>query len=136
MVHPESAELYLQHESGSTELIRVETKLSDINLTPGSWQIIGLVWQGQEYDSLEEGAKFEFTILEKAPSYVGSFVVQCPKVEPENLSEIRKMEFFNRFQFTSPQGTCEMLVGNDIVKVRRAWSKLEKVPPKRLQLAF
>lgn len=136
LLYPAEVELFLVHESGKKELIRIETNLSDIDLDKGHWQVEGLIWNGSEYEALAEGAKFEFLLQQKAPSYVGSFVVECPKVEAVNMKEIRKMEFFNRFSFTSPQGTCEMLVGNDLIKVRKAWSKLEKSSPKKLLLGF
>jgi hypothetical protein len=136
LIYPDAVELYLQHANGTTELIKIETKLSDINLTPGTWQVIGIVWAGQEYEALDEGAKFEFTLKPKSSNYVGSYVIQCPKVENQNMGQIRKMEFFNRFQFTSEQGTCEMLVGNGLSKVRKAWSHLQKTKPKNLRLAF
>lgn len=136
LIYPDATELYLQHDNGTTELIKIETKLSDINLTPGTWLIVGIVSAGQEYEALDEGAKFEFTLKPKSSNYVGSYVIQCPKVENQNMAEIRKMEFFNRFQFTSSQGTCEMLVGNGLSKVRKAWGVLQKTNPKNLRLAF
>lgn len=136
LLSPSEIEFFLTHESGKKELVRIETNLSDIEMEKGAWLITGLIWNGQEYEALDEGAKFEFLLHKKNPAYVGSFVVHCPKVPLENMKEIRKMEFFNRFNFTSSAGTCEMLVGNDLPKVRKAWSKLEKVPASRLQLGF
>lgn len=136
LVYPQSVELLLVHESGDSELIRIDTRLSDLNLSPGNWHIQGVVSEGLEYEALEQESKFDFKIHPKGPSYVGSFFIECPGVKKKNLSEVRKMEFFHRYKFTSLHGTCEMVVGNDLKRVRRAWSRLEKVPASRLRLAF
>lgn len=136
LVSPEIIELFLIHEKGQSELIRIDTPLSDLTLAPGNWQVQGVVVDGVEFEALEQGAKFTFNVDRKRPSYVGSFVVECPRVSSSKIRPVKKMEFFNRFSFTSLQGTCEMLVGNDLKRVSRAWARLEKLPPSRLRLGF
>ncbi len=137
LIYPLDVEFALSHRvSGKKEFIRVETTLSDIELPAGHYNIEAVSVGGEKYDALEGQELFQFEIKKRSPTYIGSFVVECPKVGTLHLSELRKMKFFNRLNFTGDNGTCEMIVGNDIDNVRRAWSKLEKKPGSRLLLGF
>jgi hypothetical protein len=130
-------EFGLHHqETGKKELIRVETTLSDIELPAGHYNIESLVVGSERYDSLEGEELFQFEIKKDSPTYIGSYVVECPKVGPPHFTHLKKMKFFNRVNFTGNTGTCELIVGNDLINVRRAWGKLEKKPPSKLQIGF
>lgn len=137
LISPQIMELVLRHqESGKNEFIRVETTLSDLELPPGLYRIESVIVGGEKYDALEGQELFQFEVSKKAPTYIGSYVIECPKVGPVHLDELRKMKFFNRLNFTGQPGACEMIVGNDLPNVRRAWSRLERVPGTKLQLGF
>jgi hypothetical protein len=137
LIYPLDIEFALTHrETGKKEYIRVETTLSDIELPAGHYNIESVAVGSEKYDALEGQELFQFEIKKKSPTYIGSFVVECPKVGTLHFSELRKMKFFNRLNFTGNNGACEMIVGNDIDNVRRAWSRLEKKPGSRLLLGF
>jgi hypothetical protein len=133
---PETVEIHLQHEGGQKEVLKIETKLSDLTLAPGNWKVRALSVDGKIYEPLVTGAKFNFQIHKNRPSYLGSYFIECPRLRKNNLKAVKRMEFFNRFPFTSSHGTCEMVVGNDLNRVRKAWSSLTKLPPKQLNLGF
>lgn len=137
LIYPLEVEFALSHQpSGKKEYIRVETTLSDIELPSGQYNVESIMVGEEKYDALEGQELFQFEIKKKSPTYIGTFVIECPKVGTLHLSELRKMKFFNRLNFTGNNGVCEMIVGNDIDNVRRAWSKLEKKPGSKLLLGF
>lgn len=136
LAYPAAVEIHLEHEKGQKEILQLVETLSEISLLPGSWQVRGLSVEGKFFEPLATGAKFNFQIQKDSPSYLGSYFVECPRLKRDNLRSVKKMEFFNRFPFTSIHGTCELVVGNDLRRVRRAWSTLTKLPAKRLNLGF
>ncbi len=137
LIYPADIEFALYHrESGKKEYIRVETTLSDIELPAGHYNIESVAVGAEKYDALEGQELFQFEIKKKSPTYIGSFVVECPKVGTLHFTELKKMKFFNRLNFTGNNGACEMIVGNDLDNVRGAWSKIEKKPGSKLLLGF
>lgn len=137
LIYPENIEFGLHHqETGKKELIRVETTLSDIELPAGHYNIESITVGMEKYDSLEGEELFQFEIKKKSPTYVGSYVVECPKVGTLHFTHLKQMKFFNRLNFTGISGTCELIVGNDLANVRRAWGKLEKKPASKLLIGF
>lgn len=137
LIYPAEIEFVLSHrESGKKEFIRVETTLSDIELPAGFYSVESIAVGEERFDALEGQELFQFEIKKNSSTYVGTFVVECPKVGTLHLGVLRKMKFFNRLNFTGDTGACEMIVGNDIDNVRRAWSRLEKKPGSRLLLGF
>lgn len=137
LIYPEFVEFTLvHHATGKKEYIRVETTLSSLDLPEGQWNIESMSVGEQKYDALEGQETFQFEIKKNAPTYVGSYVIECPKVGSLHFAELRRMKFFNRLNFTGETGTCELIVGNDLVNVRRAWAKLEKKPGSKLLLGF
>ncbi len=137
LIYPEYIEFGVHHqESGRKELIRIETTLSDIELPAGHYNIESVIVGPERYDSLEGQELFQFEIKKNSPTYIGSYVVECPKVGPLHFSHLKQMKFFNRLNFTGISGTCELIVGNDLINVRRAWGKLEKKPSSKLLLGF
>lgn len=137
LIYPSQVEFVLRHrESRRNEFIRVETTLSDLELPAGQYNVESVVIDGEKFDALEGQELFQFEIKKKSPTYIGSFVVECPKVGTHHFADLRKMDFFNRLHFTGSSGACELIVGNDIRNVRRAWAKLKKRPASKLQLGF
>ncbi len=137
LIYPAEMEFSLIHqETGKKDIIQVETTLSHIDLPAGFYNIEALEVGTEKFEALEGQELFQFEIKKNSPTYIGSFVVECPKVGTLHFSELRKMKFFNRLNFTGDSGACELIVGNDIENVRRAWAKLEKKPASRLQLGF
>lgn len=137
LIYPSTVEFVLRHhETNNNEYIRVETTLSDLELPIGHYTIEAVIVGTEKFEALEGQEMFQFEIKKKAPTYIGSYVVECPKVGTLHFAELRKMSFFNRLNFTGNTGACEMIVGNDLANVRRAWSKIEKRPGSKLQLGF
>ncbi len=137
LIYPEFVEFTLvHHETGKKEYIRVENTLSSLDLPEGQWNIESLSVGEEKFDALEGQETFQFEIKKNSPTYVGSYVIECPKVGSLHFAELRKMKFFNRLNFTGETGTCELIVGNDLINVRRAWAKLEKKPGSKLLLGF
>lgn len=138
LIYPSDAvEFALVHQgSGKKEFIRVETTLSEIDLPTGLYSIEAMVVGNEKFEALEGQELFQFEIKKKSPTYIGSYVVECPKVGSLHMGELRKMKFFNRLNFTGETGVCELIVGNDLDNVRRAWSKLEKKSGRLLQIGF
>lgn len=137
LIYPADVEFVLRHhETDKNEYIRVETTLSDIELPTGHYTVEAVIVGAEKFEALEGQELFQFEIKKKSPTYIGSYVVECPKVGTLHFAELRRMSFFNRLNFTGASGVCEMIVGNDIVNVRRAWSRLEKRPGSKLLLGF
>jgi hypothetical protein len=137
LIYPADVEFVLTNrETNKKEFIRVETTLSDIELPAGHYNVDAVIVGDEKFDSLDGEEVFQFEIKKKAPTYIGSYVVECPKIGTLHFAELRKMKFFNRFNFTGNSGACEMIVGNDHENVRRAWSKLENKPGSKLLLGF
>jgi hypothetical protein len=137
LIYPANVEFTLIHqETKKKEFIRIETTLSDIDLPAGHYNIESLNVGEEKFDYLEGEELFQFEIKKNAPTYVGSYVVECPKIGTLHFAELRKMKFFNRLKFTGNSGPCEVIVGNDLNNVRRAWSKIEKKPGSKLLLGF
>lgn len=137
LVSPLGIELAISHvATGKKELLKIETNLSEIDLLPGQWVVSGFVLDGQTYEALSDRPQFTFELKGRDQVYVGSYVIECPKIGEANLSELRKMKFFSRYSFSNERGPCEMVVGDDLVNVRREWAKLEKSSAKKLRLGF
>ncbi len=127
LIDPLGLELKLFNiDDKKEETILVETALSRIELAPGHWQIIGFKYQGQNFNVLNTSERFIFRVKNKAVTYAGSIVVQCPKVGSLHHAELKEMSFFNRYHFGSEQNLCEMIVGNKFKAVKRALGALDK----------
>lgn len=137
LIYPADVEFVLRHdETNKNEYVKVETTLSDLELPVGHYTIEAVMVGEEKFEALEGQEMFSFEIKKKAPTYIGSYVVECPKVGTLHFAELRKMAFFNRLNFTGPTGACEMIVGNDLANVRRAWSRIERRPGSKLQIGF
>lgn len=127
LIDPLGIELKLfSIDNKKEETVQVETALSRVELPPGHWQIIGFKVQGQSFNVLNTSERFIFRVKNKAATYAGSIVVQCPKVGTQHHSELKDMSFFNRYYFGSASNLCEMIVGNKFKAVKRAYGALDK----------
>lgn len=101
----------------------IEDSLFIISLEPGDWQIDGFILNDQKFHLMNTSQKFVFNIKKNKTTYAGSIVVQCPKIGEDYFPTLKKMKFFNRYYFSSNEGLCEMVVGNDYKGVKRSYSK-------------
>ncbi len=137
IIEPVGIELILFHvDQQREEKVLVDKTLSQIGMIPGHWQVMGFVHQGQRYDFMNEGQKFVFSLRPGKFSYVGSYIIQCPKVGTGHGKQLKKMTFFNRYPFRSNSKLCELVVGNDFSNVNRVWTQLSTTKQKRLILGF
>lgn len=117
------------------ERLIVDKTLSEIGLQEGHWLVSGFVLNGKRYKVLNSSQRFIFRLKSKEATYAGSYIFQCPKVGQEHVSELKKMNFFNRYPFSSDQRLCEMVVGSAYKNVNRAWLHMSK-DKKPLDLGF
>lgn len=137
IIEPVGIELVLFHvDDGREEKVLVDKTLSQIGMAPGHWQVKGFVHLGRRFEFMNDGQKFVFTLKPGKFSYVGSYLVQCPKVGPKHGKQLKKMSFFNRYPFRSGSKLCELVVGSDFDNVNRVWTQLNSAKQKRLTLGF
>jgi hypothetical protein len=137
IIEPVGVELILFHvDDQREEKVLVDKTLSQIGMTPGHWQVKGFVLQGRRFEFMNDGQKFIFTLKPGKFSYVGSYLIQCPKVGPQHGKQLKKMSFFNRYPFRSNSKLCELVVGSDFENVNRVWTQLNSAKKKRLTLGF
>jgi hypothetical protein len=116
--------------------ITMDKTLSQIELEPGPWVVSGFILSGVHYKLMNAAQQFSFTMKEKKNTYVGSYIFQCPKVNKSHLPQMKKMNFFNRYPFSSETSLCEMVVGSDYKNVKKVWLKLSKTKVPSLSLGF
>ncbi len=137
VVDPLGVELVLTNlENQKEEIVLMDKTLSQLELKPAHYQVTGFILAGKTYKLMNTTQKFIFQIKKKKITYVGSYIFQCPKVNHQHLSEMKKMNFFNRYPFSSSQGLCEMVVGSDYKNVNRVWLELGKEKHRPLSLGF
>lgn len=136
LIHPLGVELFLTNmDDGREERVLVDKTLSQLEVSPGFWQISGFSMDGKIFDPMNGDQQFIFNVKKNQPTYVGSYIIECPKVGKEHLPEMKKMSFFNRYPFTEETGLCELVVGNAYPEVNKVWQKLVK-DKKELKLGF
>lgn len=127
LISPQSIELYLETIEGDrSEKILVDKALSQVEIGPGEWKVVAFTLGEKTYQTLTSGPPFSFKTQALESTYVGSYILQCPKVGPEHLSQMKQLSFFNRYAFGQEVGLCELVVGNGFQKVNRAWLKINK----------
>ncbi len=137
LIEPLGIQLILFHvESKHQEKVLIERTLSEVKLAPGQWQVVGFRWNKKTYRMPKGQERFSFKTKASSRIYAGSFLIQCPKVGEKHLNELKKMSFFNRFNFTSTSGSCQMVVGDQFTEVNRAWQALENQDKEPLIIGF
>jgi hypothetical protein len=137
MIEPVGIELVLFHvDEKREEQVLVDKTLSQISMAPGHWQVKGFVHLGKRYEFMNDGQKFVFTLRNGKFIYVGSYIIQCPKVSIQHGKDLKKMSFFNRYPFRSHTNLCELVVGSDFENVNRVWKQLNTAKHQRLTLGF
>jgi hypothetical protein len=120
-------ELELLHlEENKSENILVDKTISRLQMKPGHWQVNSFKISGTTYKLMNTSKKFIFRVKKSKNTYVGSYIFQCPKVDRSHFREMKKLNFFNRYPFSSNQGLCEMVVGSDFSTVNKVWLRLSK----------
>lgn len=118
------------------ETVLMDKTLSQLDLTPGFWQVSGFFLKGKFYKIMNTGKQFIFHLKKNEITYVGSYIFQCPKVNQTYLSEMKKMNFFNRYPFSSKKRLCELVVGSDFENVNRVWVEMDQEKHRPLSLGF
>lgn len=108
------------------EIVLMDKTLSSLKLSPGFWQVTGFILKGKRYKKMNTTKQFIFQVKKNKHTYVGSYIFQCPKVNQSHLREMKKMNFFNRYPYSSSQKLCELVVGSDFANVNRVWMNVEK----------
>ena len=118
------------------ETVLMDKTLSQLDLTPGFWQVSGFVLKGKFYKIMNTSKQFIFHLKKDEITYVGSYIFQCPKVNQTYLPDMKKMSFFNRYPFSSKKRLCELVVGSDFDNVNRVWVEMDKEKHRPLSLGF
>ncbi len=105
-------------------------------LPSGEWWIKGFKFQGKTYEAMNTSQRATFRVHKNGYSYAGALLVQCPKVGQEHFEELKLMKFFNRYSFSSNQGLCEMVLGNDYDLIKDAWKSPASMKGSRLLLGL
>jgi hypothetical protein len=137
VIEPVGIELIVFHvDEKREERLQMDKMLSQIGMLPGHWQVKGFILNGERFEFMNDGQQFVFTLKPGKYSYVGSYIVQCPKVGQNHQSKLKRMSFFNRYPFRSDRKLCEMVVGSDFDNVKRVWAQLNPAKQTRLSLGF
>lgn len=123
-------------DEGTALTVNLQRGLSTTPMPPGHWELTGFEDNGISYLSMNVSKKFVFTMESKKNVYAGSIVVRCPKLDPSDLKLLKEMKFFNRYPFSSAQGLCELVVGNNFARVRSTLKKSFKNKRLNLTLGF
>lgn len=119
-------------DDGTRLTVILEKGLSLREVPPGHWELTGFEKDGRSFVSMNTSKKFVFRMQPRRNVYAGSIVIGCPKIYSGDLKLLRRMKFFNRYPFSSSLGLCELVIGNDFVKVRSELGKVSK--SKKLKL--
>ena len=120
------------------ETVLMDKTLSTLELSPGFWQVSGFILDGKRYKKMNTTKQFIFEVKKNKYTYVGSYIFQCPKVNQNHIREMKKMNFFNRYPYTSAtaQRLCELVVGSDYENVNRVWLAVDESQQNPLSLGF
>lgn len=137
LVEPMGLELVVRSvDKTKRESITIDKTLSQVEMDPGDWQIIGFKLEGKQFETITAAKYFGFKLIPLKDSYAGSIIVGCPMVGEKHLPQMKKMKFFNRFTFKSGNSLCEMVVGNEYPTVKRVWTKLTGQKAGMLTMGF
>ena len=107
-------------DSGNNLTIIIDEGISERPVPAGHWELTGFEENGHSFVSMNTSKKFIFTMKGKSSVYAGSIVIGCPRLQSSQFKLLKKMKFFNRYPFSSSQGLCELVIGNDLSGVRTA----------------
>jgi len=137
VIEPLGVQLVLFNvEDQREETVLMDKTLSKLNLAPGFWKVSGFILNGKRYKIMNTSKLFIFELKKDKITYVGSYIFQCPKVNETYLNEMKKMNFFNRYPYSSQQRLCELVVGSDYKNVNRVWVDMDKATHHSLSLGF
>lgn len=134
LVRPENLELILIRVGHKKEeKFAINTILSQLEMSPGQWQLQGLVIQGRVYRFENADQMPIFKIQKNKVSYIGTYLFQCPKVSDSHRRVLKEMSYFNRYKLNSSGNLCELVVGSDFDRIKKVW---KKIGDKQLPLAL
>lgn len=137
VIEPMGVKLVLLDVKKQTEeIVTMDMTLSQLELEAGFWQVSGFILDGVRFNLMNTTKQFIFELKKNKYTYVGSYIIQCPKVNNTHLDEMKKMHFFNRYPFSSDSRLCELVVGSDFDKVKLVWRNLDKTKLRPLSLGF
>jgi hypothetical protein len=123
-------------DNGKNLTVIIEKGISVRTVPGGHWELTGFEENGHSYTSMNISKKFVFRMKPRANVYAGSIVIGCPKIAPDDFILLKQMKFFNRYPFSSSEGLCEMVIGNDFAGVRSEYKKIQKNKQLNLILGF
>ena len=136
LIAPKEVELLLLNQgTQKEESIIVDKTLSQIEMSHGDWEIVGLKLNHKIYRINKLKKKFVFHLKNDQLTYVGSYILDCAFNNKVYLSSLKKMSFYNIYHFSSDTNLCEMVVGSEYKRVNRVWKSL-KSDNKSLHLGF
>lgn len=122
-------------DNGSNLTVILEKGINLKAIPRGHWELTSFSVNGKTYNSMNTTKKFVFR-MNPTNTYAGSVVVGCPTISTNSYNYLKNMKFFNRYPFTSKQGLCEIVVGNDFAKALNSLRKVRKNKNLRLEMGF
>lgn len=110
-------------DTGARFSLNIQKEIKFHPIGEGHWELIGFVENEKNYVSLETSKKFVFHARPKSRVYAGSIIFGCPRVANKEIDHLKNMKFFNRYQFSSEAGICELVIGNDQTGVQKKLRK-------------
>lgn len=128
--------LYFKNiEEDSNLSVILEKGLNKKIIGRGSFELTGFEYNGKSYVADPTVRKFIFN-LSLGSVYAGSILKGCPKIVASEHKVLKRMKFFDRYSFSSPEGGCELIVGNDFISVQSEVKKSKKHKSLKLKMGF
>jgi hypothetical protein len=111
-------------DTGEALTLLLEGELSERKVPKGHWELAGFEDSGKSFVSMNTSKKFIFQMKPSKSIYAGSIVVGCPRVQSKDLKLLMSMRFFNRYPFSSSDGLCEVIVGDNFNRIKKLRKKI------------
>ncbi len=137
LLTPEKVQITLNNPESLSEIrADLEKGYNQRVLAEGHWQIVKIEVNGFLYSVRPGTSAFGFTVKDNANTYGGTIVIQCPEVGTAHKDDLKKMRFFNRYEFAMNNLRCGMIVGNDFDNVKKALKKDKEFKDLKVTLGF
>lgn len=137
LLNRETISLYFKNvDNGSYLTVVLGNRITEKEIPTGHWELTGFSSKGRTFSSMNTHQKFVFRMSPSSHNYGGSIVVGCPRIASTDYTYLKSMKFFNRYPFSSKQGLCEIVIGNDLASVQEGLRKSRKNKNLALKIGF
>jgi hypothetical protein len=129
--------LHLKSVDGQAQSsLILRERISTHPISYGHWELSGFELDGKSYFSMNTSKKFILRVRPGPLTYAGSIVIGCPRISQAENKHLKKMKFFNRYPFSSKDGLCEVVVGNNQKEVISLLRKTHKNDNLKIKIGF